>query len=317
MADWQESPVWRVPVDHRTGQWTRPVMPPPLRLYNPSRILRFDGNCPGLKYSFWNPFRPGNVLREAYEHVLKRPLGNRENADVGSGEHALSARRRCHADIDSLGRHADAWNRLMFGDSPEFGRAFRDHLEEEPLFDMMGFGRSLFNTLWSELNPGRWSGTSPWYQDGWGFGRDSRPSPDMQNYRVAMKQRDCGARSVGSYRTSEAANRGDSLYIDFQPLWNAESGVIQQDDGRSYKLAFRLPSVNEEDIKVSIQGGVLTVSARSDRVERGDNDATARHSQRFHHSVTLPLDAMERHAKANLANGTLTVKIPRRCEQTW
>lgn len=75
------------------------------------------------------------------------------------------------------------------------------------------------------------------------------------------------------------------------------------DDGGSYLVSVDLPGVRAADLTVEIEGRILTLTApRAD--ERGA----------YRHAFTLPDDANPAGAAADLADGVLTLTIPRRAE---
>lgn len=293
----------------------RVMPPPPLRLYNPSRLIGFSGNNIPQRYTFVNPFTQENVMMAAYASILKSPSVDGMNVDVERNTRSTWPRRHLLRERSLFDMDRDPWESSIFGYSPDGGRNSRNVRGESPLHDYFDFGWRVFNSMWSEFNPFRSNQIYPW-DDSTGYERDSVLS-DLHNYRIATH----GHKSPSwELQTSGVRGEGSNtyrLFDDVHSAWGTDSGLERSENDRFYKVRFRLPGVEEEDIKVKINGGVLTVNARSGKVKDGDSDGSRmQYSQRFQHSVSLPRDAMERRAKANLANGTLTISIPRRLEKT-
>jgi len=111
-----------------------------------------------------------------------------------------------------------------------------------------------------------------------------------------------------------------SLYDPFRNLgariadWVAPASEASSDDG-AYRIALELPGVEEKDIELSVEGGVVAITGekRSEREEKGD---TWYFSERaygsFSRSFRLPPDADEAGVKADLKDGVLTVSVPRK-----
>ena len=96
--------------------------------------------------------------------------------------------------------------------------------------------------------------------------------------------------------------------------WIAPASEASSDD-RAYRIALELPGVAEEDIHLSIDGGVVTVKGekKTEREETGDTwYFSERQFGSFSRSFRLPPDADEAAVSADLKDGVLTVTVPRR-----
>ncbi len=111
-----------------------------------------------------------------------------------------------------------------------------------------------------------------------------------------------------------------SLYDPFRHLgakiadWVAPASEASSDEG-AYRIALELPGVDEKDIELAVEGGVVSVKGekRSEREEKGD---TWYFSERaygsFSRSFRLPPDADEAGVKADLKDGVLKITVPRK-----
>ena len=96
--------------------------------------------------------------------------------------------------------------------------------------------------------------------------------------------------------------------------WIAPASEASSDTD-AYRIALELPGVAEEDIHLSLDGGVVTVKGekKTEREERGDTwYFSERQFGAFSRSFRLPPDADEGAVKAALKDGVLTVTVPRR-----
>lgn len=81
-----------------------------------------------------------------------------------------------------------------------------------------------------------------------------------------------------------------------------------------YEINIELPGVAEDDIEVSVRGGVLSVKGekRAERHERGRTYFfTERSYGAFQRSFRLPPDADAENIAAAFRNGLLTIRIPK------
>ena len=111
-----------------------------------------------------------------------------------------------------------------------------------------------------------------------------------------------------------------SLYDPFRTLgsrvaeWLAPASEAKVDDA-AYTIAMELPGVAEEDIHLTVEDGMVTVTGekRSSREEEGESwYFSERQFGAFSRSFRLPPDADEPAVKAVLKDGVLTVTVPKR-----
>jgi HSP20 family protein len=102
---------------------------------------------------------------------------------------------------------------------------------------------------------------------------------------------------------------GSRLADWLSPVAEASSGA----DG--YKITMELPGVNEEDIHLSVDQGMVTIKGEK-KTEREEKGETWFFSERqfgsFSRSFRLPADADEGAVKAALKDGVLTVTVPKK-----
>jgi len=93
--------------------------------------------------------------------------------------------------------------------------------------------------------------------------------------------------------------------------WFAPASEAAVDDG-AYRIRIELPGVDEKDVKVSLQDGVVTVSGQK-QSKREETDETWYFSEfeygSFSRSFRLPPDADPAAVQADLKDGVLTVSV--------
>jgi HSP20 family protein len=98
--------------------------------------------------------------------------------------------------------------------------------------------------------------------------------------------------------------------------WMAPASEASSDEA-AYRITMELPGVEEKDIQLSVEGGMVTVRGEK-RTEREEKSDTWYFSERqygsFARSFRLPADADEADVKAALKDGVLTVTVPRKAK---
>ncbi|HEX3797609.1 MAG TPA: Hsp20/alpha crystallin family protein [Verrucomicrobiae bacterium] len=110
-------------------------------------------------------------------------------------------------------------------------------------------------------------------------------------------------------RLFEGASRGNGAPVRF---WNPALDVYEDKDNLFVKA--ELAGFKKEDIEVSLENGVLTLSG-----ERKDDEkfteAQTRRSERFtghfERSITLPSEVKADQVTAHYADGILTITLPK------
>jgi HSP20 family molecular chaperone IbpA len=105
-----------------------------------------------------------------------------------------------------------------------------------------------------------------------------------------------------------------SFFGDQPTLSTATPAVDVRRDEDKYVLEADLPGTSEDDVDVSLDGRMLTISSDATE-EREEDDSGYMIKERRHHSFrrsfTLPDDADRKKIDAAFKNGVLTVEIPR------
>jgi HSP20 family protein len=85
---------------------------------------------------------------------------------------------------------------------------------------------------------------------------------------------------------------------------------VSQDENR-IEICAELPGVKEEDVDLTVEDGVLTLSGEK-RCERKDESGYSERSYgRFERRITLPSNIDPEHCEADFKDGLLTVTIPK------
>ena len=100
----------------------------------------------------------------------------------------------------------------------------------------------------------------------------------------------------------------DSTDVAFSPRVDIE----EKKD--SYKITAELPGVDMDDVRVSLENGVLSIEAESHQEETEEQDGRIIRQERrygkFIRSFNLGSNASEKDIKAQFKNGILTIKAP-------
>lgn len=85
-------------------------------------------------------------------------------------------------------------------------------------------------------------------------------------------------------------------------------------DGKAYRIAIELPGVEEKDIDVTVDEGMVTVKGekKEEREEKGDTwYFSERQYGSFSRTFRLPADADQGKVSADLKDGVLTLTVAR------
>lgn len=115
----------------------------------------------------------------------------------------------------------------------------------------------------------------------------------------------------------------DDLFKGFfvQPVrYGAEEGLqikmdVKEDD-KSYTVHADIPGVKKEDIKVSVEGNLVSISAEVKREKEDKEGEKVIHSERYvgrvSRSFTLAMDVNMETATAKYADGVLELVLPKK-----
>lgn len=115
-------------------------------------------------------------------------------------------------------------------------------------------------------------------------------------------------------RLMPAMNRrwGELGNLERQFQWSPSADISETD--AEFRIRAELPGVKKEDVKVTVDNGVITISG--ERIQEKDDKGEKFHRiERFHgsfsRSFSLPDNADAQSIKAESKDGTLTVRIPK------
>lgn len=96
--------------------------------------------------------------------------------------------------------------------------------------------------------------------------------------------------------------------------WSLSGRVKEQDE--CYKLRYEVPGLAKEDVKITVEDGVLTIKGqhKEEKVEEEEDEEefwSARSYGYYNTSLVLPEDAKPDEIKAELKDGILTITVPR------
>ncbi|XVF74733.1 hypothetical protein PTKIN_Ptkin13bG0135600 [Pterospermum kingtungense] len=100
--------------------------------------------------------------------------------------------------------------------------------------------------------------------------------------------------------------------LNLTPASQLMGRVKEQDD--CYKLRYDVPGLTKEDVKITIEDGVLTIKGEhKEEKEEGSEDEqwSARSYGYYNTSLVLPDDAKVDEIKAELKDGVLSIIVPR------
>ncbi len=121
----------------------------------------------------------------------------------------------------------------------------------------------------------------------------------------------------------------DRLFDDFRSEWEGtfspsralSSDFVRQplvdisDNGKEYLVKAELPGINKEDLNVEVTENGVEISAEKKTEEREEKKGYIRRERRyasFYRSIPLPDGILPDKAEADLKDGVLTVKLPKR-----
>jgi HSP20 family protein len=85
---------------------------------------------------------------------------------------------------------------------------------------------------------------------------------------------------------------------------------ISQDD-KKIEICAELPGVQQEDIDLNIEDGVLTLTGEKKSERKDDSGYSERSYGRFERRITLPSNIDEEQCKADFVQGVLKITLPK------
>ena len=88
-----------------------------------------------------------------------------------------------------------------------------------------------------------------------------------------------------------------------------------KEDDEAYTVALEVPGIAQEDLQISLENNVLTVRGSKEKKKDEEGKANYRRIERsygsFARSVTLPRNVDVNNVQANLADGVLSIVLPK------
>jgi HSP20 family protein len=94
--------------------------------------------------------------------------------------------------------------------------------------------------------------------------------------------------------------------------WSPALDVFQDKDAVTVKV--ELPGLRKEDIEISLEKGVLSISGErrhEQKLDEGESFRSERYFGRFHRSVAIPTEVEADKVRASYTDGILTVTLPK------
>ena len=122
---------------------------------------------------------------------------------------------------------------------------------------------------------------------------------------------------------SDHSGRWPSLYDPFRSFgtrlaeWLSPATEASSDES-AYDISMELPGVSDEDIELTVENGLVTVSGekRSHEEKRGDTwYFSERQYGAFRRTFRLPEDAQGDKASAKMKEGVLHVTVPKKAPE--
>lgn len=114
----------------------------------------------------------------------------------------------------------------------------------------------------------------------------------------------------------------DEVFRDFgmEPFWPATemtSGIRidVSETEQAYEIEADMPGMKKDDIKVSVDGRQVSLSAQTEQTTQQEQDGMLRrerHSGQCYRSFTLPQEVDEGQAQARYENGVLHLSLPKK-----
>ncbi len=123
-------------------------------------------------------------------------------------------------------------------------------------------------------------------------------------------------RMFGSFFNSMLTPWGPHFFRDFrQTEEELMPRIDMTSDDKAYTLHVEIPGVNPDDVKLSVENGVLEISGeKKNDTEDKNKHVTERYYGSFSRSLTLPEDVDLESISASHKNGVLIVTVPRKAD---
>lgn len=107
--------------------------------------------------------------------------------------------------------------------------------------------------------------------------------------------------------------RGGDVWKDMPSVWRPSVDISEREN--EYKISVEIPGVNENDIKLNVDGDQLVISGEKHQEERSGEEGKFHRIERrygsFYRSLALPHDANAQDIQASFKDGVLDISVPR------
>jgi HSP20 family protein len=114
----------------------------------------------------------------------------------------------------------------------------------------------------------------------------------------------------------EEFDKAINRMYDFENL-NINPAIDIVDDGKTFKIEAEMPGLDEKDIKVSIEDGVLKIHGEKEVSKKDENKNYLMREigyGRYERMISLPESADIEKAKATFKKGMLWIEIPKKAD---
>ncbi|HKO46385.1 MAG TPA: Hsp20/alpha crystallin family protein [Polyangiaceae bacterium] len=116
--------------------------------------------------------------------------------------------------------------------------------------------------------------------------------------------------NFGDFGSSSLLNRGDEGWA--RQFWSPQVDIFERD--QNLVIHADLPGLREEDVKVNVERGMLTISGQRQHETAHEREGNLFHRERsfgsFQRVLSLPENADPEQIRASFENGVLEVTVP-------
>ena len=153
-----------------------------------------------------------------------------------------------------------------------------------------------------DMVPWRWGGLRHW---------DDEDRP----YESFLREMDTLHKEMDRLFADFWKGSGDSAF--FKPRWqhgDLTPLVDETEDDEAFHVKVELPGMDEDDVEVTLSGGVLTIRGekKRDQEEKGkDYYRRERSFGSFRRSLPVPMEVEESRIEAEFKKGVLYIELPK------
>jgi HSP20 family protein len=131
-------------------------------------------------------------------------------------------------------------------------------------------------------------------------GRSGSWEPSAELEQMTDRMRRLLDQTFGGFGLEWSQSRGWTPAVDLEEAEDA------------YVVEAELPGIKREDVQIELLGNELTIAGEyKERERKGALRRQGRRTGRFEYRLSLPHDVDAEHVEASLAEGVLTVRVPK------